>query len=85
MKGLAASARIRKGTATRLGMTLADYDAQLAAGNRWCCGCPGWHPDAEFPPTGSYCRAAWRARNGGRKDRRAEEYRNWLLARVLVK
>lgn len=39
---------VRKGTAARLGMTLEDYDARHAAGEKWCTGCQSWHPRAAF-------------------------------------
>lgn len=84
-QGLAAPDRIRKGTATRLGVTLAEYDAHLVAGERWCCGHKRWELASGFPATGGYCRVAHAARTRRRDDRRGEEFRRWLLARVLVK
>jgi hypothetical protein len=38
----------RRAAAARLGMSLADYDARTAAGEKWCTGCKAWHPVAEF-------------------------------------
>ena len=77
--------RIRRSVASRLGMTLVEYDVHRAAGERWCSGCRGWHPVAEFGPTAGYCRPAQRRRQRDGLHARSEEFRNWLLARVLVK
>ncbi|HUR74416.1 MAG TPA: hypothetical protein VMZ00_09070 [Sporichthya sp.] len=40
--------RIRVTAATRLGITLAEYDRRVAAGEKWCGGCRNWHPRASF-------------------------------------
>lgn len=84
-QGLDAPERLRKATATKHGLTLADYDALLAAGQLWCTGCKAWHDRLAFRPAGHYCRES--ERNARRKQHNREwtEFRNWLLARVLVK
>lgn len=30
--------------ATRLSITLTEYEARIAAGERWCYACSDWHP-----------------------------------------
>ncbi len=34
--------------ASRLGLSLAEYQARRDAGEKWCTGCKDWHPVAEF-------------------------------------
>ncbi|MFJ1653455.1 hypothetical protein ACIOC2_19110 [Streptomyces sp. NPDC088337] len=40
--------RVRSTAAARLGMALAEYDAKLAAGQKWCTGCKAWHQRNAF-------------------------------------
>ena len=84
-QGLGAPERLRKATATKLGLTLAEYDAHLAAGELWCTGCKGWHDSSAFYPNAHWCKASTAADKRARRDREWVEFRNWLLARVLVK
>ena len=39
---------VRKGHAARLGLTLAEYEALIAAGQKWCTSCKKWHPRSAF-------------------------------------
>ncbi len=39
---------VRKAAATRLGLSLAEYEEHLDAGLLWCWRCREWHPAAEF-------------------------------------
>jgi hypothetical protein len=43
----------RKGAATRIGVTLAEYEARRAAGEKWCWRCRSWQWREEFPPNAS--------------------------------
>lgn len=38
----------RKTSARRIGVTADEYERRLAAGEKWCHGCKGWHPVGEF-------------------------------------
>ncbi|MEV4975594.1 hypothetical protein [Streptomyces scopuliridis] len=40
--------RIRATAATRIGVTLAEYDSNRAAGLKWCTGCKKWHSRDAF-------------------------------------
>lgn len=40
--------RTRATAAARLGISLADYDRRLAAGEKWCGGCRAWEPRESF-------------------------------------
>lgn len=39
---------VRKVAAKRLGLTLAEYDARIAAGLKWCGKCREWQPTGDF-------------------------------------
>lgn len=39
---------VLRGHATRLGMTVEQYQARVASGQRWCCGCKEWHGGSRF-------------------------------------
>lgn len=41
-------AGVMKVAAKRVGLTLAEYEARLADGQKWCTQCKAWHPLAEF-------------------------------------
>lgn len=85
-QGLDAPERLRKATATKHGLTLAEYDAMLAAGQMWCTGCKEWHDSSAFYRNGaSWCRESRTVARRERRNREWFEFRNWLLARVLVK
>lgn len=43
----------RRGKATRVRVSLAEYDAQIAAGKKWCWKCQQWHDRAAFGPNRS--------------------------------
>jgi hypothetical protein len=45
--------RVRATAAARLGLTLAEYDAKLAASEKWCTGCKAWHGRDAFPKDAS--------------------------------
>jgi hypothetical protein len=34
--------------ATHLGITRAEYQRHILAGEKWCAGCHAWHPRSEF-------------------------------------
>jgi hypothetical protein len=34
--------------ATHLGITRAEYQHHILAGEKWCAGCHAWHPRSEF-------------------------------------
>lgn len=34
--------------ASRIGITLVEYEAHRAQGERWCSRCKQWHPEAAF-------------------------------------
>jgi hypothetical protein len=38
----------RQTAATRIGVTLSEYDARQAAGEKWCKPCRAWHPREAF-------------------------------------
>lgn len=40
--------RVRATAAARVGITLAEYDAKRAAGEKWCTACKAWHDRAAF-------------------------------------
>lgn len=40
--------RFRASAASRIGITLDQYDAKAAAGLKWCTSCKSWHPRASF-------------------------------------
>ncbi|MFD3516289.1 HNH endonuclease [Streptomyces sp. NPDC058657] len=40
--------RFRASAATRIGVSLAEYDTKLAAGLKWCTGCKEWHTRQAF-------------------------------------
>lgn len=77
LKGLEATVRSRRATATRLRMTLAEYDRRLAAGEKWCTTAKEWHAGSKFS-------AAGRCRIHGRRTAAEKEY-NDRLARLLAK
>lgn len=77
--------RSRKSAATRIGVSLEEYDRRHAAGEWWCSGCKAWHPAALRSSTRGLCQAGRR-----RYDRSVQRYRQsreYLdrLARLLVK
>ncbi|WP_406263515.1 hypothetical protein [Streptomyces chartreusis] len=37
-----------KAAATRIGITVDEYQAHIAAGRKWCTGCKTWHPITAF-------------------------------------
>lgn len=39
---------VRKGHASRLGLTLDEYEARIGGGEKWCMRCREWHPVAVF-------------------------------------
>ena len=39
---------VEKTAATRVGISLEEYRAHVAGGERWCTGCRAWHPTADF-------------------------------------
>lgn len=84
-QGLAAPERLRKTTATKHGLTLAEYDAKLEAGEQWCTGCKEWHHESAFFRSARWCKDVDNEARLKRRNREWEEFRNWLLARVLVK
>lgn len=53
--------RVRATAAARIGITLAEYDRRLDAGEKWCGGCRAWHDRAAF--------AADRSRGDGMASR----------------
>jgi len=72
--------------ADRIGVTFEEYQSRRASGERWCSGHRGWHPAADFPHHSTpYCRQAARDKDRATREREWREFRNWLLARVLVK
>jgi hypothetical protein len=80
--------RIRKGVATKLGITLAEYDERQARGEWWCSGCRTWH-DAEVvkastPGYCNYSHARYRRDRSVQRYRQTQEWKD-RLARVLVK
>lgn len=84
-QGLDAPERLRKATATKHGLTLAEYDTLIAAGQRWCTGCKAWHDESAFYRNAHWCKASTVAARREKRNREWHEFRNWLLARVLVK
>lgn len=38
-----------KTAARRTGLSLSDYQARVAAGEKWCTGCKAWHRRGDFP------------------------------------
>lgn len=76
--------RIRKGAATKIGVSLDEYDRRVAAGEWWCSGCRVWHP-AEVASTTRGCCQAGRRRydRAVQRYRKSQEYRD-RLARLLV-
>jgi len=40
--------RVRAAAAARVGLTLAEYDAKVATGEKWCTGCKAWHQRDAF-------------------------------------
>lgn len=84
--GLTADERYRKGAATRLGMTLEEYDNRLSSGERWCSGCRQWQPECDFyRGDAAECKTVRRERKRAAREHEWQAFRNWLLARVLVK
>lgn len=47
------ASRFRAAAASRIGITLAEYDAKIEAGLKWCTGCKEWQPRAAFSKDGS--------------------------------
>lgn len=84
-QGLAAPERLRQATATKLGLTLAEYDSRLSAGELWCTGCKAWHDSSAFHRNAHWCKKSTTAARREKRNREWLEFRNWLLARVLVK
>lgn len=39
---------VLKVAAARTGLSLEDYQARVANGEKWCTGCKSWHPKSEF-------------------------------------
>lgn len=82
------SERIRKGAATKLGISLAEYDGRRARGEWRCSGCRAWHPaDVPAGSTPGFCRAShsqWRRDRGEMRQRQTQEWKD-RLARLLVK
>lgn len=39
---------VRKVAASRIGVTLAEYDVHVAQGEKWCTRCKTWHPKSGF-------------------------------------
>lgn len=72
--------RVRAAAATRIGVSLADYDRRRAAGEKWCTGCKRWQPVAEFGSDSSradglakWCRQFTNQRYQEEARQRAEE------------
>jgi len=42
------AAGVRKASAKRVGVSLAEYEARNQAGDKWCHACTDWHPRADF-------------------------------------
>ncbi len=84
-QGLDAPERLRRAAATRHGLTLAEYDAKLAGGQLWCTGCKAWHDSSAFYRDAHWCKESTVAARREKRNREWVEFRNWLLARVLVK
>jgi hypothetical protein len=78
--------RIRRGAATKLGVSLDEYDRRKAAGEFWCSGHQRWEPAAAVSSSRrGYCAETQRLRRRASQERQWQEFRNWVLARVLVK
>lgn len=77
--------RNRKAAATRIGVSLDEYDRRRAAGEFWCTGHQHWELADAVSSRRGYCVEAHRTRQRAKRDREWIEFRNWLLARVLVK
>lgn len=76
--------RIRKGAATKLGITLAEYDARIAAGDWRCSGCKAWHGPELLGSTRGYCQESRRNYDRSvQRYRQGQEYRDRLV-RLLV-
>jgi len=45
---MGSSAGVEKTAATRLGLTLEQYRARVALGEKWCTGCKAWHGTDAF-------------------------------------
>lgn len=41
---------VLKGAAARIGITVEEYRAHVAAGRKWCTGCKEWHASTAFRP-----------------------------------
>lgn len=76
---------LRRAAARLRGLSLGEYDDRVVAGLKWCCGCRRWQPLAEFYRSGGMCKKADNRARRCREEAQWEEFRNWLLARVLVK
>lgn len=76
----------RKGAATRIGVDPDEYLARRDAGEMWCSGCQGWHDESLFHRTKrGYCRESYLRMLRERAAQRERDFRNHLLARLLVK
>lgn len=80
--------RSRRSAAARLGISPDEYEARLAAGEKWCWGCADWHQRERFglnSNTGDGLQS--RCRDSRRRARRdADDAHNrHLLARLLAK
>lgn len=79
------SERSRKSAATRIGVSLEEYDRRRAAGEWWCSGCRVWHAAELRSSTRGLCQAGRRRYDRSvQRYRRTQEYRD-RLARLLVK
>lgn len=47
---MGSAAGVKKGAASRIGISVAEYDLRVAAGQKWCIGCRRWHPKRAFGP-----------------------------------
>jgi hypothetical protein len=45
---MGSAAGVLKAAAKRLGLTIEEYNARIAAGEKWCTGCKEWQPQSDF-------------------------------------
>lgn len=86
---MGSAAGVMKTAARRVGLPLADYEARIAAGEKWCTGCKAWHPVAGFPVDRSrgdgrraHCLIAERGRPRVQRDPAHEAARHAVLRAV---
>jgi hypothetical protein len=65
---------VRKAAAKRVGLTIEEYDARIAAGEKWCTGCKEWHPRGMFKVDKSRSDGLAAACTKNRKQRYRETY-----------